>query len=346
MSAADKVAINNAPTTTTALMKTGGTMTGAISFSNPASGAISFAIGSANCAYIYYDGSFAIAKSSVGLSIDIASDRTVNFPVNATINGNQIYHAGNKPSNNYGWKLRQSYTTAGTTTWIAPDLYNGASYEAGIIIIGGGGGGAIAAICTSSYYGSAVATGGASGYSTTLIMSVTPGTSYSVVVGTGGPSVTATGATSSGNGYAGGTSSFNGVTAAGGQGGYAATSGGSATAPIKGASGGQGSDARDYSSIASAAPANGQATSPVYSNGLYYGGATTPSMCFNSFTLKKCLGAGGGASGYNGNLGGVTAQTTITLDDGLVAGAGATSDLALLLQLGMLQAQDVVVELL
>jgi hypothetical protein len=48
-------------------------------------------------------------------------------------------------------------------------------------------------------------------------------------------------------------------------------------------------------------------------------------MCFNSFTLKKCLGAGGGASGYNGNLGGVTAQTTITLDDGLVAGAGATS---------------------
>ena len=85
----------------------------------------------------------------------------------------------------------QSYTTAGTYSWVAP---TGVTSVSVVVVSGGGGGGG-----TGGYNGG----GGALAYTNNI--AVTPGNSYTVVVGAGG--IRGTNYT----GYAGGNSSFNGT---------------------------------------------------------------------------------------------------------------------------------------
>jgi hypothetical protein len=86
----------------------------------------------------------------------------------------------------------QSYTTAGTYTWVAPTGVTAVS----VVVVGGGGGGANGG-CFSRGGG-----GGGLGYKNNV--SVTPGNSYTVVVGAGG---TGTARSCSGQ-NSGGTSKF------------------------------------------------------------------------------------------------------------------------------------------
>jgi hypothetical protein len=224
------------------------------------------------------------------------------------------------------WDLVQSYTTAGSFTWTAPDLYgDGRAYEIGIFIIGAGGSGAAYKYYSNSANGASVS-GGASGRTKMKLMTVTPGATYNVVVGAGGAIVSRSAWGTSLDGNAGGSSAFNGVTAAGGAGGLVYTG---ATTPYgaQGAPGGQGSDAI----MAANATNNGcQASASAMgyppSNGeiplstALLGGKSVLHECFNPFAYKRILGAGGGSSVYSTTA---FTQTVPTLDDGLVAGLGA-----------------------
>lgn len=149
----------------------------------------------------------------------------------------------------------QSYTTAGTYSWVAPAGVTSVS----VVAVGGGGGGG-GASCGGGGGGG----GGGLAYKNNI--SVTPGNTYSVVVGVAG-----TAGTSSVNGGTGGTSSFNStcVSATGGTGGY-------------------------RFNLQTNAP-GGTAT-----NGTgFTGGQGTR----NINTCRQVGGGGGGAAGYSGNGG-------------------------------------------
>jgi hypothetical protein len=212
----------------------------------------------------------------------------------STVCGYFTYRA---KSDAFNWKLIQSYSSAGTFTWTAPDLFNGQPYQIGVWMCGGGGsGGAIRIISSNTYHGAA--TGGGSGRSRTLFLAVTPGNTYSVSVGAGGTSVTLTGLTqTSANGVAGGSTSFNGVTVLGGKGGNAACS--TSTRYVAGADGAQGSDARTSNSPINDAPACGVTTLSVFSgSNLAFGGRSAIGECFNPFNQTLYLAAGGGTGGF------------------------------------------------
>jgi len=152
------------------------------------------------------------------------------------------------------------YTTAGTYSWVAPA---GVTSVSAVLIGGGGGGGG--STNTGGFPGGG---GGGGALAWKNNIAVTPGNSYSVVVGIGG-------AGSNGTAANGGTSTFLGVSAGGGNGGDHGSSG-SVTNPggtRAGADGGGSGGAGGY---------GGQFSG--YSNG--YGGG------------------GGGAGGYSGNGGG------------------------------------------
>ena len=128
--------------------------------------------------------------------------------------------------------------------WTAPDVFgDGSAYDLGVYMIGGGGSGGVAASSSGNENFVPVATGGASGYGKNVIIkNVSPGATYSWVVGKGGAKVSAAYNNQYNQGNAGGTTSFNNVTTSGGGGGFAyyndsGTSG-------RGANGGQGSDSR------------------------------------------------------------------------------------------------------
>ena len=111
------------------------------------------------------------------------------------------------------WHKIREWTTAGSYTWTAPDLFNGRDYTIGVMVIGGGAsGGAYARNgLIEGYIG---ADGGPSGYSNYAIMKVTPGSTHNIVVGAGGASVTASRSSSGyqfSRGNSGGSSSFNGL---------------------------------------------------------------------------------------------------------------------------------------
>ena len=229
------------------------------------------------------------------------------------------------------WNLLQSYTAAGTYTFTAPDLLgDGSDYDIGVFVIGAGGSGGTAkanngagCVCAAS--------GGASGETRAFIFTVTPFVSYTVVVGAGGAAVSVTGGYTYSAGNAGGSSSFNGNSVNGGDGGYADIGKTSSYdyGFCDGANGGQGSDAMGPDGFASVAPMQGQSARDAGSGG--YGGAgagtckagrTSSNQCYNPFTLAKILGAGGGVCfPYSGSY----IQTTPTLDDGNSAGAAAGS---------------------
>lgn len=232
------------------------------------------------------------------------------------------------------WDLLTEYITAGSRSWIAPDINgDGRDYTIGAHIIGAGGRGA-AAYPPSATGATSGAGGGASGYARSLIMRVTPGQSYPVVVGaTGaGPTPTAGGQQNGGNG---GASSFAGNAALGGTGGFGWNVGSGSTLyynRFSGVDGGQGTDVTN-SAMSAEAPSRGKTTVDLWgnnANAAAYGGRSTPSMSLNPFDLKLRLGAGGNiwAVGATGTT--YTIQLGATLDDGLKAGNGVsgTSTLA------------------
>jgi len=108
--------------------------------------------------------------------------------------------------------MPNTFTNVGTFTWIAPSNVTSVEY----LIVGGGGGGGAA-------YDTGSAGGGGGGLVLTGTISVTPGTSYSIVIGAGGNGGNAT---TDGtyrqeyNGEDGSSSSFSTITALGGGGGY------------------------------------------------------------------------------------------------------------------------------
>jgi hypothetical protein len=176
-----------------------------------------------------------------------------------------------------------TYTTIGTTTWTAPQGVSSIDYT----IVGGGGGG-----------GGAHDTGGAGGGGGGMILtgtySVTPGQTYTIVVGDGGarstnnyPTITET------DGGDGGNSSFDSIIAQGGEGGKRSRfqTGGS----------GAGGVAQDGSTT-SARGGNGGGANGGGGGG---GGATT------SGGNKSGLTAGSGGSGLSSLLSGFTETYSI-----------------------------------
>ena len=90
----------------------------------------------------------------------------------------QAQAAGNWPSQP-PIPSSQSYTTAGTYTWVAPAGVTSVS----VVAVGGGGGGGISICCCGLYSGGGGG-GGALAYLNNY--SVTPGNSYTVIAGIGG----------------------------------------------------------------------------------------------------------------------------------------------------------------
>lgn len=117
------------------------------------------------------------------------------------------------------WRKIASFETATSGTWTAPDLLgSGNKYLIGFFIIGAGGGGAAVNTLNKEYF----AHGGATGKTYAGVMEVTPGSTHPYVIGLGGESFDADYLSSKGGnskGNPGGTSSFDGHTAEGGEGG-------------------------------------------------------------------------------------------------------------------------------
>ena len=188
------------------------------------------------------------------MHMDGANDGT-SFPINAnkTITNVDIVNTrafGNEST------ARDTYTSAGSTTWIAPIGVTSVDY---LVVAGGGGGGGGT---DAPYVG---AGGGGAGGFKTGSLSVTPGSSYTVTVGAGGTTQSATG----GDGIDGSDSVFSSITSTGGGGG-----GGLGSSGDTGGSGGGG-------------PGNGS------------GGAGTGSEGFaggDGVTTDDGAGGGGGAS--------------------------------------------------
>jgi hypothetical protein len=202
------------------------------------------------------------------------------------------------------WVLLQNFATAGSGSWVAPDLLgDGSDYQIGVCIIGGGGsGGTRGPTASSPPMGSG---GGGSGYVTHIVMTVTPGVSYPYVVGAGGPAVEAT--TFNLNGIIGSTSSFNGKTARGGNGGSA----GNTEQNGNGGDGGSGGGGGRATNKGLGGPGGqnggpgGPGTTTVYTNTAYLHGPGRGG--FGSGLAMDLFGwcalAGGGPSGYTGQNG-------------------------------------------
>lgn len=169
---------------------------------------------------------------------------------------------------NVGWKLLHAYTVRGSYVWVAPDLFCGTDYFIGVLVIGGGGSGASRKTNGSSSYLPKL-TGGASGYSQSIIRRVAPGESINVIIGAGGASVT-----DSFYGNDGMASSFGAITANGGE-------------------QGKGSYTDYYISKGASNGIVGKGT---------FGGVESddPLSCFNPFTAERILGSGGGAEQRQG----------------------------------------------
>nr|DAG87280.1 MAG TPA: hypothetical protein [Herelleviridae sp.] len=206
------------------------------------------------------------------------------------------------------WALIQEYKTAGAYTWTAPDLYNGASYKIGVYMVGGGGSGA-AGVESSNHI--APVSGGGSGFAKNLIFDISPGQKISCVVGSGGASKSG-----AGNGNNGGSTSFNGVTVSGGDGGHIGSDSAS------GANGGQGSDAGTLFTETNVYLYGGcPATSSIsfsstgFVNGLANFGRSQPSRESQNWfdTSMVTLAAGGSPK-----------QTMLAMPDGTKGGDGAS----------------------
>ncbi|PKM72862.1 MAG: hypothetical protein CVU91_07495 [Firmicutes bacterium HGW-Firmicutes-16] len=213
------------------------------------------------------------------------------------------------------FKLLQSYTAAGSFTFTVPAGIT----EIGAFIIAGGGSGAACSyrIGDASYY--KCTTGGGSGHTKVKRISGTLNATYPVVVGAGGVA-NVLGSENYQAGVNGGSSSFGGVTANGGEGGKVYTYSG--YTGVGGASGGQGSSPASDTAY-STPPAFGEirTTKQLSGNYLYSQGDCTPSECFNPFELKRGLIAGGCAK-LVGTSSWSVEGTNVTDDYGLVGSVG------------------------
>jgi len=238
------------------------------------------------------------------------------------------------------YELVQTFGTAGTYTFTAYDRYgNNTPYEITVIIDGAGGsGGATVQKLQNPGYGYA-ASGGASGARRTIKLTVTPGNTYTVIVGAGGAPASAsilypstTPASVGGN--SGGSSAFNGLYANGGSGGQVGSTGGSGLTSYRNNwMGGQLADMvgamQSGGVLGMPAPCKGQMAVSVDAQ---YTAVPVPFPnpipeyeLLNPFDLtERLFGAGGGAfaSAYSG---GGAGQAVQILSDGLSAGAGAAS---------------------
>ena len=117
-----------------------------------------------------------------------------------------------KITTSYQNKITTSFTTVGTTAWVAP---TGVTKIDVLIVAGGGGGGSVLTASTSTHAGG----GGAGGLLYKKRITVVPGTSYNIAVGAGGIYDTGIYVGGSCTGGNGGNSSAFGFTAIGGGGG-------------------------------------------------------------------------------------------------------------------------------
>jgi hypothetical protein len=206
-----------------------------------------------------------------------------------------------------------SFTTIGTTTWTAPAGVTEVEY----LIVGGGGGG-------GNGYDTGGGGGGAGGIVLTGTLAVTPGQTYTVIVGNGGTG----GADERVNnaGTAGSNSVFATITALGGTGGQGSrtysptaryTGGaaqvGSSTAPLGGGGGGA------AGAGGGGGGAGGAGGTSVSASSAGVGGAgVASSIAGSSVTYGR--GGAGGTSGVNNNDGAVGANNT-----GTGGGAGSAT---------------------
>jgi hypothetical protein len=192
-----------------------------------------------------------------------------------TNNGTVVVKSGNvgayvkafndASGNNQHWtpvavNVQPSFTkfiTPGTTTWTAPPGVTSVNY---LVVAGGGGG------------GQSIGGGGGAGGLLQGRLDVTPGTSYTVTVGSGG----AGGSTAGAAGANGGNSVFSSITAIGGGGGGGNTN--------NQTSGGSGGGSGELAAVASGTAGQGYAGGAAYDAGSYYGS-----------------GGGGGAGGVGAN---------------------------------------------
>ena len=176
-----------------------------------------------------------------------------------------------------------SYTSTGSTTWVAPLNVTQVQY----LVVGGGGG-------AGNGYDNAGGGGGGAGMVLTGNIAVTPGTSYTVTVGAGG----AGGADARTNnpGNAGNSSVFSSVTSLGGGAGAGSRTGGTAgaaqvgstTAATGGSGSGGGFGGKGGGGSTTAGSANSGATGGA-------GGSGTSSSITGSAVTYGAGGAGGGA---------------------------------------------------
>lgn len=187
---------------------------------------------------------------------------------------------------------QQAYTTAGTYSWVAPAGVTSVC----VVCVGGGGGGA---------YGNAVSGGGSGGnlrYVNNI--SVTPGASYTVIVGVGGAKGTST------NGSPGGDSSFGAslVVAKGGTGGSDTVVSSPTTGNVgTGGNGGNGGGGGSYDGGAGGAGG--------YSGNGGAGG--------NGVGDSGSSGSGGGGGGGGGGAGGAGGGGVGILGEGASGSGGA-----------------------
>lgn len=240
---------------------------------------------------------------------------------------------------NAGWVLLDELATPGSGTWTVPDPFgDGQPYQIGVLVIGAGGSGGAAASMSNidgSDRANGYASGGASGYMVSFIMTVTPGQTINYVVGAKGAAVTAKAGdapldrSGHANGNNGGASSFNGVTADGGEGGHAlAANTDDNTYSVDGARGAQCSV---YIEGQPSLPADGAWGGKIvnisgersdYSIGFDSIDGYNALNCWNPFESRKMLCSGGGAMARNdlGQIKGIGGTDPISQ----IAGHGAS----------------------
>lgn len=268
------------------------------------------------------------ASSPVVVS-GLTSGASYTFTAKAT-NG-----AGTGPvsgaSNSITAKLagQQAYTTAGTYSWVAPTGVTSVS----VVAVGSGGGGSYGNACCYCYGPNGGSGGGGGGLGYKNNYSVTPGNSYTVVVGAGGTANTAgncsyfvsTAVLKGGKGGIGTSGGFRGTDAPGGTytgdgGGNGGTGGKGGGSNYTGAGGGAGGYAGTGGAGASATSAG--ASGSAGSGG--GGGGGAKAIC-----AYGLFGAGGGGVGLLGQgcsgAGGTNASACTTGGRGGSGGANGSN---------------------
>jgi len=244
---------------------------------NPTTGAITGTIGAAGTTSVTFRATDTVSGATLDRTFSIVG---VNIP------------AG-----------QQTFTTTGTTAWIAPSGVTSVF----VVCVGGGGGG-------GGWYGSGGAGGGLAWRNN---VTVVPGTSYTVTVGTAG-SGRPTGTNSPGSvaGSNGGTSSFLTTVAGGGQHGgpYSMNNVKPSGGTFTGDGGGIGGTCEGNYSSGTITSGGGGAGGYSGTGGKGGGSAISGSATF----VNATAGAGGGGGGGGGRL----QNSNSTSDYGAVAGGG------------------------